>query len=63
MTDRIIGDAIRNISGRPDMVISGMSNVIRLIICITVSVVSYFAMLIVLKSVTIRELKGMILRK
>ena len=45
------------------MVISGMSNAIRLIICITVSVVSYFAMLIGLKSVTIRELKGMILRK
>ena len=63
VTNGLISDVIRSISGKPDMVITGMNNVIRLTVCITVSVVSYFAMLIALKSVTVRELKGMILRK
>ena len=63
VTNGLISDVIRSISGKPDMVITGMNNVIRLTVCITVSVVSYCAMLIALKSVTVRELKGMILRK
>ena len=63
VTNGLISDVIRSISGKPDMVITGMNNVILLTVCITVSVVIYFAMLIALKSVTVRELKGMILRK